>query len=390
MARWYESGVADADTGDPLGDLKPEEPDSRVRLDTVTLLMILAGALAFTGILAVFNAVSDTLTAIAVGVILALAFDPAVEAVQRRLRCVRPVAVAAVGALAIALVAFVVVVLGPRALAQADDFTDELPQTVESLNDLPLIGGWLEDRDVADQVTEWARNLPSSLDNRTLADLADRLIGGVLSASIVILVGIALMLDGAHFVTRVRNLVPPERRDEADRLGRVLYLIFGKYFSGSLLVAFIAGIYILTLGLVLGVPLTPLAAVWMVMVDLIPQIGGFLGGFLFVMLALSDSLTTGLIALVLYIVYNTVENHLLQPAIVGRSVDLSAPATMMAAILGGAFAGVPGALIATPLVGTVKALFLEAQGRRSVLDEEQPRPLHDFGEKVKRRIGRSS
>ena len=57
-----------------------------------------------------------------------------------------------------------------------------------------------------------------------------------------------------------------------------------------------------------------------------------------------------------------IENHLIQPAIVGRSVDLTPPTTMVAAFVGGAIAGIPGALVATPLVGAVKAIYMEARG----------------------------
>ena len=63
------------------------------------------------------------------------------------------------------------------------------------------------------------------------------------------------------------------------------------------------------------------------------------------------------------------ENHVIQPAIVGRSVDLTPPTTMVAAFVGGAIAGVPGALVATPFVGAAKAIYLEARGRRRPDDE---------------------
>jgi predicted PurR-regulated permease PerM len=66
---------------------------------------------------------------------------------------------------------------------------------------------------------------------------------------------------------------------------------------------------------------------------------------------------------VLFVVYMNLENHVIQPAIVGRSVDLTAPTTMVAAFVGGAVAGVPGALVATPLAGAAKQLFLEYRGR---------------------------
>jgi predicted PurR-regulated permease PerM len=66
-----------------------------------------------------------------------------------------------------------------------------------------------------------------------------------------------------------------------------------------------------------------------------------------------------------------IENHIIQPAIVGGSVNLTAPTTMVAAFVGAAIAGVPGALLATPMVGATKAIYLEARGL--------PKPTEDIG-----------
>ena len=101
--------------------------------------------------------------------------------------------------------------------------------------------------------------------------------------------------------------------------------MLAKYFAGSLLVAVLAGVYILAIGLILRVPLAPLAAVWMMVTDLIPQVGGFLGGAVFVLLGFTASPLTGVICLVLYVLYMNFENHILQPAIVGDAVNLSPP-----------------------------------------------------------------
>lgn len=130
----------------------------------------------------------------------------------------------------------------------------------------------------------------------------------------------------------------------------------------------------LTLGLVLGIPLIPLAAVWAMLTDLIPQVGGFLGRSFLVLLALTESVPTAIIAGAAFVIYMNVENHIIQPAIVGRSVDLTPPTTMVAAFIGGAVAGIPGALVATPVVGAAKAIYLEARGRGKPDDDE-----HDGG-----------
>ena len=91
----------------------------------------------------------------------------------------------------------------------------------------------------------------------------------------------------------------------------------------------------------LGIPLAPLAAVWAMLTDLIPQVGGFLGGSFLVLLAVTQGVTPAIIAGVAFVLYMNLENHVIQPAIVGRSVDLTPPTTMVAAFVGGAIAGDP-------------------------------------------------
>ncbi len=138
-----------------------------------------------------------------------------------------------------------------------------------------------------------------------------------------------------------------------------MYETFGRYFGGSLTVAALMGLYVLTVGLLLDVPLAPAAALWAMLTSLIPQVGGLLGGTLFGVLAISQGAVPGVVAIVAFVIYMNLENHVIQPAIVGRAVDLTPPTSMIAALVGGAAAGVPGAIVATPLVGAVKILIRE-------------------------------
>ena len=127
------------------------------------------------------------------------------------------------------------------------------------------------------------------------------------------------------------------------------------------MVALLAGTGVLIMGVILKLPLTPVAALWTTSTNLIPQIGGFLGGSMFVALGLTKGPTTALICVVYFLAYQQLENHVIQPVVVGEAVDLSPPATMLAALVGASAAGVPGALLATPLVGVVKALYIEVR-----------------------------
>jgi predicted PurR-regulated permease PerM len=156
----------------------------------------------------------------------------------------------------------------------------------------------------------------------------------------------------------VRRLVPARRRADADRMGRLVYDIIGRYIAGSLLVAALAATVMLTSSLALGVPLAPLIAVWVALTNPIPQVGGFLGGAVFVVLGLTQGAAIGLACLFIFLGYQQLENHVIQPLIIGRAVSLSPPVTMVAALIGVASAGLIGGLFAIPLLGAAKAIYL--------------------------------
>jgi predicted PurR-regulated permease PerM len=302
------------------------------------------------------------LSAVATGLILALGLDPVVSRIRARLHCGRTTAVALVAAVTGALLVVLVVVMAPRSIRQAEEFGRELPATLRQLYELPLVGDRLRRGEVADTIEERLGQLPARLDTANVTAMTRAALNGVVTLLTVGLVAIAVLLDGEFVVRRARRLLPVDQRLRADHLGRTVYTVVARYFAGSLLVAVLAGLYTLAVGLALGVPLAPLAALWVTLTNLIPQVGGFLGGAFFTVLALSQGLFIGLAALALFLLWLNVENHLIQPSIVGEAVNLSPPVTILAVLVGGAAAGVPGALIATPLVGTIKSVYLELRG----------------------------
>lgn len=383
---------------EPLVEPTPDIEDARrqkviVELDAMTLVSLAVGVLVTWAVVALFRRAADIMTVLAVGILLALALDPLVTRIRTRFDCRRSVAVIAVCLGLAVSFSLLVVFLGPAAVRQAADFGDELPQTVEGLYSFPLVGDRLEEADASGRVVEWVESLPGDLTGDRLAELMERFIGGLIAALMVLVVAFAVLLDGDLLVGRLRKAIPEQHRERADWLGSVFYRTLSKYFAGSLLLALMTGTYVLMIGLALGVPLAPLAAIWAAITDLIPQVGGFLGGSLFVILALTVGVGTGVLALVLFVAYMSTENYLIQPAVVGNAVSLSPPATMIAAFVGGLSLGVPGALAATPFVATVKALYLELRfGPPDEEEDEGPRlplvgPVRDL---VARLRGRST
>lgn len=348
-----------------------------VVVDAMSYVHVALGLVALLAVLGLFGSATDSITKIVVGAVLALAFDTPVRALQNR-GIARGVAAGAVCLIALAVISAVVAFLGPPAVREAAAFGDDLPATIEEMYDFPLVGNWLAEAELAERSDEWLAELPGTITTDTATELVDRAVGAVANLVQVLLVALALLLDGEVVVRRVRSLVPEHQKARADRAGRLVYDTLGRYFAGSLLLAVMNGTYILVVGLLLGVPLILLAAIWVTITNLIPQIGGFLGGVVFVGLALTDGAVTGVLAFALFMIYMSSENYLLQPAIVGKAVNLSPPTTMMAAIIGGSAAGVPGALIATPTVGSIKALYLAVRGGQAA-DAESPDPVDAEG-----------
>ncbi|MEY2568069.1 MAG: hypothetical protein QOE35_2598 [Actinomycetota bacterium] len=361
--------------GVPPGDSPPGAPAPptpvvrivrEVDLDPRSIALVLAtfvALVAFTGLL---RSIPRTAAALAVASIIALALDPVVRAVERRAKVRRAVAVGLVLVGFAAAVVAVALLLIPPAIRQGRDLGRELPRVVRDLGTLPMVGDDLVRNDVPAKVEQWIQKLPNRLEGDTTPiERAGRSFAdGVVAATVTILLAVTLLLDGERLLGGVRRTIPRARRAQADRIGEVAYRVVGRYVAGSLSVAAVAGLFVLTVGLVLRVPITPLAAVWVALWDLVPQIGGAMGGIPFVLLAFTKGAGTGVLCAVLFVVYLQIENHVMQPLLVGQAVKLSPPATMTAALIGVSAGGVVGALLAVPLVGAAKAIYLEVRPPR--------------------------
>ena len=305
--------------------------------------------------------VPRTLTGLVLAVLIALALEPVVKLVQRRLHFRRLAAVATVLGGFLLLLSMFAVLIAPRAADQFSNLDRQAPKVVKDLGQIPVLGRPLRENKVPQKVERWIKDLPNRLSSDTapLEQLARSVADGFLAFFLTVVLAISLLLDAEQLRDRVSRLIPPHRLPEARRLGGIAYRVVGRYVAGSLLVALCAGSAVLAFGLILGIPLAPLAAVWVCITNLVPQVGGLLGAVPFVLLGFSESPTTGVIAALLFVGYQLFENHVLGPLISGRAVRLSPPIVMATVLIGVSAAGVIGALIAVPLVGACKALFVE-------------------------------
>src|SRR5207244_10614794 len=163
---------------------------------------------------------------------------------------------------------------------------------------------------------DWIVHLPERLGENPgrIADAGQSVLSGVLAALAIVLITITLLLDGARVVRGLRRAVPLSRRAFVDRAGDTFYRVVGRYFAGSLFVALMAGTGVLIMGVILGLPLTPVAALWTASTNLIPHIGAFLGGSLFLALRPTHGPPTPELRLALVLAYQPLHNPAHQPS----------------------------------------------------------------------------
>lgn len=129
------------------------------------------------------------------------------------------------------------------------------------------------------------------------------------------------------------------------------------FIAGNLVVSVFAAVFSLAALLFIGVPYAVALAIWIGLMDLIPVVGVFIGAAPAIAIAFVDLGPGGAIAVAVFIVvYQQVENYLIAPKVMKRTVDLSPPVVIISLMVGGSLAGVLGALLALPVAAVVTLL----------------------------------
>jgi predicted PurR-regulated permease PerM len=238
--------------------------------------------------------------------------------------------------------------------------SDELPGIVADMEDLPLLGGWLRDHDADVWVEDQLQDLPQRVERaQGVEDWLPTIGARLLDLFWIVALAIALVADGPRLRAATQRRVPAAKRRQFARIVEVSQRAVGGYLAGAALVAGINATVVFLIAVALGISLAPVLAVWAFIWNFVPQIGGFMGGFPLVVLALTIGPAQALIAGGLFIAYQFAENHVIQPSVIGEAIDVPPWATLLTALAGGAAAGVLGAVVFTPLVGVIRVVVLE-------------------------------
>ena len=348
-----ETSKSDADLGEPGPPLKKLSPFR----------------IGFFGGLGLFVAwwlgeqvvsISSVLIQIAVALFLAAGLNPVVAFFERRgLRRGLAVLTVIVGVL-VALTLFVVAIV-PVITEQVASISAKAPEWFESAQRNRQVERLDEQFQLMDKIKDYVAK----------GDFAGSVFGGVLGFGLAVLGVLAntfvVTVLTLYFLSSLDKtkralykLAPQSRRERVAKLGDRVIEGVGGYVSGAFVVAACAGITSLIFLFVVGLGQYAVALAFVVaLLDVIPMIGATIGAVIVTAIGFAEDPKIGLACLVFYLVYQQVENYLIYPRVMSKSVDVPGSVTVIAALIGAALLGVIGALLAIPTAAALLMLTRE-------------------------------
>jgi predicted PurR-regulated permease PerM len=335
-----------------------------VRVEARTIVNVLLILLAFILLLEVIWISRQVITWVLVALFLALALNPAVEFFQRIGIKRRGYAAALTSLLTLLVILGLGSLFVPTLVGEANDRGGAVPDYVDDVSKGRGPLGDLADRyDLVDRVRAAVQSGGASgvlgLSGTALS-VTKSILTAIVAAVTIAFMTFFMLLEGPSWLERFFALLPEGSQERARRVGREIYRTIGGYVTGNLLISVIAGIASTVVLLVFGVSYAVALGLLVAILDLVPLAGATLAAILVTTVAFIDQgWVVGLIVLGFFIVYQQVENHVLQPLVYSRTVQLSPLAILIAVLIGAKLAGVLGALGAIPVAGTIQVLLAE-------------------------------
>jgi putative heme transporter len=359
---------------DPVGTRRVE-----LVLPMRTILLVGAAVAVF----AAFKAIGSTFLIVFVGIFLALVFEYPVRFVMAKTHLSRGLA-ATITVLGIAVAAFVLfLLLLTPFVGGVRDFLQDLPATVQQLRDSEELS-WLGDSGAAGNVQEGAEQVSVSVPDAisSVLGIAGDFFTVFIAAFTILFICLFLLSDVGNIKRSLASMLPPGEDERWLAVWERVTEAVSRWAIGVVVIATIAGTVQGTTAWLLGSSYAVGLGVIAGLLDMIPNIGATIAGFILVpALWAEEGLTAALIMLAVVLVYQQVENNVLTPKIQGKAVNLSGFFIIVAVTMFGALLGVLGALTAVPLAAMIQIFVQElTKARRERVAEARAARQPAIGE----------
>ena len=339
--------------------MEPAEPRRIELLVPVRTLIVVGAAI---GIGAAFAAIGNTFLIVFVGIFLALVFEYPVRFVMAKTRLGRGLAatVTVLGA-ALAVTALALLLLVPL-VGSVRDYLQDLPEVVNDLRNSDELSGWLGDSGAAGNVQNGAEEVSVSVPDAISAVLgiAGSFFTLFIAGFTILFICLFLLTDIGNMRRSLASVLVPEQAARWMPVWDRGTEAVSRWAIGVVVIATIAGTVQGTTAWLLGSSYAIALGVIAGLLDMIPNIGATIAGFILVpTLWAEEGLTAAIIMLVVVLAYQQLENNIITPKVQGKAVQLSAFFIIVAVTLFGALLGVLGALTAVPLAATLQILIQE-------------------------------
>ncbi len=361
-----------------LTEMADRAPSREIVIRPRTLLSVIAVAVGAGVVVWVMLQAWQILSWIVIATVLAVALMPVVDALTRR-GVPASVAVTVVAALVLAVMGLVAWAVVPPLVNQTTEAVQAAPDAIDEITrgEGPL--GFLE-RDY--DIVERTREAAAGTTGESLLGMTSPAIGivrGILTliaATLsVFFLTLFMLLEGRRWVDGGLDLLPARSRPRWERVAAGVARTIRGYVAGNLAISVVAGTVAWVTLVSLGIPYAVPVAVVVAVLDLVPLVGATLGTVAAGLVALTEGVVPALIVVAVFVVYQQLENHLLQPLVYGRAVSLSPLLVAVSILIATAVAGLVGALLAIPVAGSLQILVDELRtpgGTRTADDPEEP------------------
>ncbi|HIV57006.1 MAG TPA: AI-2E family transporter [Candidatus Stackebrandtia faecavium] len=292
---------------------------------------------------------------------LAIGLNPLVVRVQR-FGLPRGLSVAIVCLLVLLILCGGIVALVPPIMTEGAAFVEALPSYVQDLAQK----GWVQDLIQRFDLQEKLTSALAGIDSDTVFNAAGGLatvlgvaVTSVFNTVMIVLLTVYFLVAFDRLKGGFYRLLPAPRRERAKKLGDEMLAKVGSYTVGALGIGLTAGCSSFVFMLAAGVPYAYALAFVVAILDLIPQIGATLGAVVVTLVGLTVSIWVAIACVAFFVIYQQLENWLIYPTIMRRSVKVSDLGAILGLLIGTALLGIVGALLAVPTVAAIQLIVRE-------------------------------
>jgi predicted PurR-regulated permease PerM len=332
--------------------------------DPLAVLRVMLVVVAVVLVLYVIYLLRQPLGWMFISAFIAIAASGPVGMLNRHMRRGPAIAIVYLGIILIPL--GMLAVLVPPIVDQAGNLANNAPKYAQDLNDFSQRNKRLQELDnkydLTTKVQDAAANLPSKIGDAasTLADLGAGFISSLFAGVTILILSIFMVGAGPRWRATFLRAHPPDRADALNRLFDRISAAVGNYVLGALVQALIAGVTSWIVLTLLGVPYPLALALVIFVLDLIPLVGATIGAVLVGIVTLFQDFPTAVIVWAVWsIVYQQIENNVIQPRIQARQVQVEPFFVLASVLFGSALFGIVGALLAIPAAASIQIIVRE-------------------------------